>query len=968
MDRFGQMLIGWWLMGCSLLGVAQDPHFITLDRTSGLPNNNVYDIFQDSKGYIWIATNDGICRYDGAAFKSYKSSSQSSLGGSTIAEDSQKRIWYQNFDGQLFYVKNDSLHAFVYDNSMGYSPQVFSSKHLFIPTYKGLEVYDVKTLKQVQIFPFDLPISITPVCIDDNIVFVHQGYFYSIDRNLTITSKKFTYLHSQQSYLSEVLQKNLILIPKNAVTSEMVYTDPTGQLIKKTSLPNDINAQNISLLENEIWINTSSGTLRMNADYSFSTFFKNQNINCLLKDREGNIWVGTGGSGIQLITNFQNRSILQDEKSIVRLKIANGLLYAGSTDNDLFEVDLVKNQITQRNKLGDSREIAMIFVDPKTKVKYVSSDYLYTINSEQNIPVKKDRLAVKSMCIVDEKYLGFSATGISGLIVRQGAERLESPWDQWGRHHQMNTSLNIMPIEQETRGKDVEYVDAKKTLYMLTNNGLLAFTTSTKKEILDDNKPVYGRQLHQYNGNLIILKTDGTLHLMDAAEKISEIHLDKDYRILQCNVFKDYIFVATQKNILCYNFLTKQSHILPIDISSLEVLDFVVIENNIYIGHSKGLLLCDWKQKMQEAKEIHFEIQAFNVNGKKLDPFVFHELENFQNNFKIEFALLHYNIASFNNEYYRINNGEWKRIDSKQRLIEATDLAPGDYLIEFKISNQIQPKKIQFKILQPIYLRPWFIAFCVMLAVASVFLIDQWKISRLVKKNNLLQEKNELLESNILLEQSLSKSMLTSIRAQMNPHFFYNALNTIHAYIFNNDKQKAGSYLVKFSKLTRMILEMSEREYVSLSEEIKSLQLYLDLEKMRFVSDFEFIIKEENLGNADILEIPSMIVQPFVENAIKHGLHHKKEDRKLMLEFELKGDLLCITIDDNGVGRVRSRQLNEKRKDHKSFSISAIDKRIELINHRRPNSIKVETLDKYNTSGIALGTKVTITIQTKFHR
>jgi LytS/YehU family sensor histidine kinase len=255
-----------------------------------------------------------------------------------------------------------------------------------------------------------------------------------------------------------------------------------------------------------------------------------------------------------------------------------------------------------------------------------------------------------------------------------------------------------------------------------------------------------------------------------------------------------------------------------------------------------------------------------------------------------------------------------------------------------------------------------------MLAVASVFLIDQWKISRLVKKNNLLQEKNELLESNILLEQSLSKSMLTSIRAQMNPHFFYNALNTIHAYIFNNDKQKAGSYLVKFSKLTRMILEMSEREYVSLSEEIKSLQLYLDLEKMRFVSDFDFIIKEENLGNADILEIPSMIVQPFVENAIKHGLHHKKEDRKLMLEFELKGDLLCITIDDNGVGRVRSRQLNEKRKDHKSFSISAIDKRIELINHRRPNSIKVETLDKYNTSGIALGTKVTITIQTKFHR
>jgi LytS/YehU family sensor histidine kinase len=197
----------------------------------------------------------------------------------------------------------------------------------------------------------------------------------------------------------------------------------------------------------------------------------------------------------------------------------------------------------------------------------------------------------------------------------------------------------------------------------------------------------------------------------------------------------------------------------------------------------------------------------------------------------------------------------------------------------------------------------------------------------------------------------------------MNPHFFYNALNTIQAFIFTNDKTRANNYLAKFSKLTRLILENSEKETITLQDEINALQLYLELEKMRFSDTFEFSIQTNENLDSEFIEIPPMLIQPYVENAIKHGLLHLETNRMLKINFTFIDKLLTVTIDDNGVGRKRSGEINSmKHEKPKSFSSKANQSRLEILNKGRTSKIGVEYIDKITGNGVSAGTTVTLTI------
>jgi LytS/YehU family sensor histidine kinase len=224
--------------------------------------------------------------------------------------------------------------------------------------------------------------------------------------------------------------------------------------------------------------------------------------------------------------------------------------------------------------------------------------------------------------------------------------------------------------------------------------------------------------------------------------------------------------------------------------------------------------------------------------------------------------------------------------------------------------------------------------------------------------------KNKLVTEKMALENELNKSVLTSIKSQMNPHFFYNALNTIQSYIFINDKKNASTYLSKFSKLTRLILEMSEKEYLRIGEEIEGLQLYLSLEKMRFEDNLSYSIEVAPEIDVDLYKVPPMLIQPYVENAIKHGLLHIKTERKLQLTFSLKGQgFLEVVIDDNGIGRQRSAVLNQyKAGQHQSFANKANETRLAILNKDSLNKLGIEIIDKQNEVGEALGTRVVLQI------
>jgi LytS/YehU family sensor histidine kinase len=228
------------------------------------------------------------------------------------------------------------------------------------------------------------------------------------------------------------------------------------------------------------------------------------------------------------------------------------------------------------------------------------------------------------------------------------------------------------------------------------------------------------------------------------------------------------------------------------------------------------------------------------------------------------------------------------------------------------------------------------------------------------------KENNKLFSEKLNLEKELQTSLMASIKSQMNPHFLFNALNTIQSYIYTNDKENASQYLSKFSQLTRKILQQSNNDYITLDEEINSLKLYLDLETMRFEDKLhaEFII-DKNINTQAIL-VPSMMIQPYLENAIKHGLLHKKYNRKLTVEFVKLENLLQVTIDDNGVGRKQSATINNrKQNNHQSFAINANKKRLEILQSNATNNIAFKIIDKVDENSNSIGTKVLLSFPYK---
>ncbi|WP_417939527.1 histidine kinase [Flavobacterium sp. RS13.1] len=244
------------------------------------------------------------------------------------------------------------------------------------------------------------------------------------------------------------------------------------------------------------------------------------------------------------------------------------------------------------------------------------------------------------------------------------------------------------------------------------------------------------------------------------------------------------------------------------------------------------------------------------------------------------------------------------------------------------------------------------------LLIFGYFIFNRFKIK---KQNELLKLRLLEAEKTILAEKKASQSELKALKSQMNPHFFFNALNTIQSYIATNETEEATDYLNKFSKLTRMILEMTDKNWISIDEEIKMQNLYLNLQKIR-LSDFNFQI---NIKNSHIhnVTIPTMLLQPYIENAVIHGLAHKKGMKNLWVNFEINPqNQLEITIKDNGIGLTKANEINQKNTSkNTSFATKATLERLEIIN-RNDLKIEIETNELFDSNENSEGTEIKITM------
>jgi LytS/YehU family sensor histidine kinase len=219
----------------------------------------------------------------------------------------------------------------------------------------------------------------------------------------------------------------------------------------------------------------------------------------------------------------------------------------------------------------------------------------------------------------------------------------------------------------------------------------------------------------------------------------------------------------------------------------------------------------------------------------------------------------------------------------------------------------------------------------------------------------LVQRRRENLKQQILLAEQ------KAVRSQMNPHFIFNSLNSIQHFIIDKDEKNANSYLSNFSKLIRKTLDSSKFNTISLKEEVETLKLYLQLEQLRFENRFEYRLEIDPKIDQDETSIPTLILQPIIENAIWHGLMPKKNKGNLDIMFELlTANRLLVSVQDNGVGRKYSSEINKKRKQHVPMGIENIRERLALLNKLNKTNMSIGIVDLQSDNGEPEGTRVEI--------
>ena len=943
----------------SNLGLSQNPYHITIDKTSGLPSNSVYDIFQDSKGFMWFATGKGLCRYDGNNFKTFTADFQTSKSGSCIAEDAFGRIWYANFDGFLYYVEKGSLKALPQKTSLGYYRFGIIQNELFLIQPEAILVYDLKSLK----------VKAKHIINDKEVRFCYAtkekfyvlgNYLYELGNKNGIKKHKLP-----EDFYAEIItpiintwNQKLII---NSKSTAIYYSFEKGKF-SKFKLNNSIDfTQNTAITDDEIWICTPNGMHKIDLlSNQNKTYFTDQNISYILKDKHNNYWISTLNKGVLFIQDFSNNFIdLQPRPN--SLSLGKNEVFIGAEKDLIYKLNCKNLQTEIIYESKSNHSISQIFADTINEKVFFNS-FKFNILNKNNQITNEFSIAIKDIKKVDKKYFSFAASGILGIFCVD--KNLKSSWDTIFEKNKKEdfSGFNQALLLNNTNGKSTEYNAINNTIYYATNNGLIAITNDGKtQELKHKNETLFLVKIQKYKDNIIGLSTAEKLYSINAENVVTRFKLPEFIAKEKFNRFfirNQYCYLFSTNSVYEYDFETQNTQKVISLSNDIEATDVILKNNQLFFATSKGIVIKNRNEigNFPKPKLIINEIQ---INGKRREVNQLKELNTDENDVAINFSTLAFVPNESYSVSYKINNSEWKTLDLNDKNLKLYSLASGNYTIQLAINHdnlKIDLQTIQFEIKKPFWLKPIFLFGFGFVFLGLIYAFYKLQILKLEKRNQLLLEK-------VNLEKNLNQSKLKAIKSQMNPHFFYNALNTIQSFILSNEKKQAVSYLSKFSNLTRTILEMTEKETISIAEEVKTLSLYLDIEKARFEEDFNYHIQVDNEIDAENIKIPTMLLQPYVENAVKHGLLHKQGEKAVTIHFQKETEHIKISIDDNGIGRQKSTELNAiKNKNHNSFATEAMQNRVNLLNQYNQKNISIQYIDKTNLNNQPTGTSVVFEI------
>ncbi len=331
-----------------------------------------------------------------------------------------------------------------------------------------------------------------------------------------------------------------------------------------------------------------------------------------------------------------------------------------------------------------------------------------------------------------------------------------------------------------------------------------------------------------------------------------------------------------------------------------------------------------------------------------------------ENSFSVEFAALNFTLPGANLYQWKLEgyDRDWSQ-PSKERRASYGHVSPGNYTLWVKAANSdgvwtAEPLRIEVEVQPEFWQTWWFRLLIVALLAGMAYLFVRWRVRQLKERERLKAGFN----------QRLAEVEMSALRAQMNPHFIFNCLNSINRFILLNQPLVASQYLTKFARLIRLVLDNSKSEMISLEKELETLGLYIEMEAVRFEGRFQYQISVDDEIDTGSIDIPPMIIQPYVENAIWHGLLHKKGNEGLLeIDVRLQNHDLIIAVTDNGVGRAAAQALKSKSaSERKSHGMAVTAERLKLLSNLYNRDIHTRVEDLVHPDGSPAGTQVTLTI------
>ena len=1006
--------------------------FDVFDIKKGLSQNSVYKIYQDSKGYMWLCTGDGINRFDGYNFLEFdkqlgNKNSLVSNYTTCIVESSPGIFWigtekgfsvffyetkkFINFDNPTLIrkiVKEDSLSVIIQTAYSLYKARIVEikkdnytiqldpfnaykevlckpdSNHIYLSGRDGkLYNYDIRTKlvqtnKSTDIWSLLIPKRISEIVVDSNAIYwvgTSNGLYKLSEHNNLIDSFKYqrlkypglidkitgitkdkqnniyiaTYQHGlviydkihHQFFEYENDPYNLSSIPDNKLTS--IYIDRSGTL----------------------WIGTKGAGISNFSPYKFkfkhinqepfkNSWLSNKYILCFEEGQNNNIWIGTDGGGVykynpekNIFSNWRNntapnslsndvvQSLLIDAKKQLWIGTLNGVCKYNPNTNNFTRYTLSNNRIYANLKIPSYNTIRL-FENSKNELFVFADHVIYKYNSSLNA----------------FKKTAFNFTPNS-IVIRSILEDTDESW--W-----LGTSIGLLHVTENGQFLDEKVINA-----INKNN----FNTDQ----------LFCLSKEDANNFWIGTGSSGLYFFNISTKNIQAHYTEKDglcnnfiYGILKDN--KDKIWISTNKGISVFDAIEKTFRNFDINdgLQSNEFNSgayFKSHNNLLYFGGNNGYNIIEldnipYNTTTPTTNIINiksdnntYNLQQYTNQTKK------QVIDNYQNNISFEFASSDYSNTPKNKFEYKLEGYDKNWSSSNGRNFVAYNrLPPGKYTFYVRASNNDgvwskAPASFYFKIKPRIWQTWWFKSILAILILIYLYQFIYDKIQSVRKKD---KEQSELARQKTEYEKQLAEIKLKALLAQMNPHFIFNCMNSIQAMILSDQNMQASLYLTKLSRLVRSVLENSIKTFIPLQEVIDNLKLYLELESIRFDRQFNYTIEAENIDTYSI-EIPSMLLQPYVENAIWHGLLKKEGEKNIHLKFYVKDKKLFCEIEDDGIGRTKAASLN-LIKQHKSLGTSITHEMFETLHKIKETDYSVETIDLYDKDNVPCGTKVIINI------